>query len=80
MRDEQLIMTLAKVLIASAWADGELTNDEVNCIKDLMFNLPEVTATQWAELDIYMDSPVGEAERARLIGDLEEAVSSQARP
>ena len=40
MRDETLILTLAKVLIASAWADGELTNDEVNCIKDLMFNLP----------------------------------------
>jgi uncharacterized tellurite resistance protein B-like protein len=77
MRDETLIMTLAKVLIASAWADGELTNDETNCVKDLMFNLPEVSATQWAQLDIYMDSPVGEAERARLIGELEEAVSTE---
>jgi uncharacterized tellurite resistance protein B-like protein len=77
MRDEALIMTLAKVLIASAWADGELTNDEINCIKDLMFNLPEVTATQWAELDMYMDSPVGEAERARLIGELEDVVSTE---
>ena len=77
IRDETLIMTLAKVLIASAWADGELSNDEVNCVKDLMFNLPEVSATQWAELDMYMDSPVGEAERARLIAELENAVSSE---
>ena len=77
VRDETLIMTLAKVLIASAWADGELTNDEINCVKDLMFNLPGMTATQWAVLDIYMDSPVGEAERARLIEQLEDAVSNE---
>ncbi len=76
MRDEYLIMTLAKVLIASAWADGELTNDEINCVKDLMFSLPQVSGTQWAELDMYMDSPVGEEERARLVAELHEAVSS----
>ena len=77
MNDETLIMTLAKVLIASAWADGELTNDEVNCVKDLMFNLPELTSRQWAELNIYMDSPVGDDERARLIADLQDAVSNE---
>jgi len=48
MNDEKLIITLAKVLIAGAWADGELTNEEINCVKDLMFNLPELNATQWA--------------------------------
>jgi uncharacterized tellurite resistance protein B-like protein len=78
MNNETLIMTLAKVLIASAWADGELTADEVNCVKDLMFHLPEVTATQWAQLDMYMESPVGEAERARLVADLQDAVSDEA--
>lgn len=76
MADSDLIMTLGKVIIAAAWADGEIDNDEVNCLKDLIFRLPEVSARQWEELDIYMDSPVGEAERARLVAQLTELTRS----
>jgi uncharacterized tellurite resistance protein B-like protein len=77
MAKEQLIMTLAKVLIAAAWADGELTHDEINSMKDLLFFLPQLSARQWASLAIYIEAPVGEAERARLVQDLRHAIRSE---
>jgi uncharacterized tellurite resistance protein B-like protein len=69
-------MALAKVMIAAAWADGSVTNEEMNSLKDLLFQLPEMTASDWAELDIYIETPVGEAERARLVADLQANLKS----
>ncbi len=72
-----LVMALAKVLIAAAWADHELTIEEVNSLKDLMFHLPELSAAEWAELDIYLDSHVGEAERERLLQELQHQIRTK---
>jgi uncharacterized tellurite resistance protein B-like protein len=76
MSDEQLILNLAKVLIAAAWADGELTHDEVNSMKDLLYRLPQLSAHQWASLEMYIETPVGAAERERLVADLQDAIQS----
>ncbi|MCP4167894.1 MAG: hypothetical protein GY759_18655 [Chloroflexi bacterium] len=76
MPNETMIMTLAKVLIAAAWADGELTLDEINAMKDLLFRIPELNAREWASIEIYMTSPVDGAERQRLVYNLAEAISS----
>ncbi|MGW8227000.1 MAG: tellurite resistance TerB family protein, partial [Anaerolineales bacterium] len=65
------IKALAKVMIAAAWADGEISIEEMNSLKDLLFQLPEMTASDWAELDIYIETPVGDAERTRLVADLQ---------
>jgi uncharacterized tellurite resistance protein B-like protein len=70
MADSKVIKALAKVMIAAAWADSTVNNDEINCLKDLLFQLPGMTARDWDELEIYIDSPVGEAERERLVNDL----------
>ena len=70
------IMALAKVMIAAAWSDGDISNEEMNSLKDLLFHLPEMTASDWAELDIYVETPVGEAERARLVADLQACIKS----
>jgi uncharacterized tellurite resistance protein B-like protein len=82
MSDRHLALTLAKVIIAAAWADGKLTSSEINCLKDLLFRFPhdgrgqslELTAQEWAELDIYIHAPVGAAERARLVEQLQNAL------
>jgi uncharacterized tellurite resistance protein B-like protein len=76
MADNALIMTLGKVIVAAAWADGEISDDEVNCLKDLIYRLPGVSARQWEELAIYMDSPIGDDERARLVAELTEQTRS----
>jgi uncharacterized tellurite resistance protein B-like protein len=77
MRDEHLVLTLAKVVLAEAWADGELTHEEVNSMKDVLFRLPQLSARQWASLQMYIEAPVGEAERARLVDELRNAIASQ---
>lgn len=77
MSNEGLIMTLAKVLIAVAWADNEMTHEELNSMKDLLWRLPQLSALQWASLQIYIETPVGEAERARLVDDLRNSIESR---
>lgn len=74
--DKDFVMTLAKVVIAAAWADGELTTDEINSMKDLLFHLPELTANQWASIEIYMDSPIDATERERLLRELQHHIGS----
>jgi len=76
MNDNELIMALSKVIIAAAWADGEITENEETSLKDLLWRLPAVHAQQWHELEIYLDSPVDAAERERLVGELRALTSS----
>jgi len=69
------MLDLAKVLIATAWADGEITIDEQNCLKDVIFHLSDtgvqLSAQEWEMLDMYIEAPVGADERARLVADLQ---------
>ena len=65
-QDQAVILTLAKVLVATAWADGVLGHDEINSMKrDLLTRIPNLSTQQWASVAIYIDSPVDEAERTR---------------
>ena len=78
--DRTRMLTLAKVLIASAWADGEVTIDEQNCLKDIIFHLSSpnmpLSAREWEMLEMYIGAPVGAEERARLVADLQDAIQS----
>jgi len=76
MANENVIKAIAKVMIAAAWVDGEITNDEINSLKDLLFRLPDMTASDWAELDIYIETPVDEHERMRLVESLRRELST----
>lgn len=78
MAKHPLAMALAKVIIAAAWADGHLATDEVNALKNLLAEMGQLggygemalTAEEWAELEIYLYSPVDAAERQRLVESL----------
>ncbi|MGD2079395.1 MAG: TerB family tellurite resistance protein [Chloroflexota bacterium] len=84
MSDRDLILKLARVIIAVAWADGEISNDEINSLKDLLFHLRtsafddtmQISAREWARLEMYIETPVGDEERARLVVDLQNALRS----
>ena len=78
MSNPNLMMALAKVIITAAWADGDVTYEEINCLKDLFFRMPDMAAKDWAKLDIYINSPVDEAERARLLDELKVALRTPA--
>jgi len=77
MPDRRFIITLAKLLIAAAWADGELKNEEINALKDLLFSLEDVTGEEWAHLEIYMDTPVCTEERDKLLGEVLDQIRSE---
>ncbi len=80
--ERERILSLAKVLIAAAWGDGKLSDSEKECLRDLIFHMPEagldepvqLTAQEWTRLEMYMDSPVESAERGRLVAELQEAI------
>jgi len=86
MSDKNLLLKLARVLTAVAWADGRVSNEEINSLKDLLFRLREsgfddvmqLNAQEWARLDMYIETPVGDEERARLVVDLQNALRSAA--
>ncbi len=76
-QDQAVVLTLAKVLVAAAWADGELSHDEVNSMKrDLLTRIPNLSTQQWASVAIYIDSPVDEAERTRLVQQLRSQITT----
>jgi len=61
-------------MIAVAWIDGTLDASEMNALKSLLLAMPHMTGREWAKLEIYMDSPVSEAERKVLINDMIDAI------
>ena len=75
-KEETLTFKLAKLMIAVSWVDGKIDNSEVNALKELLFSLPELDANEWAELEIYMDSPVDESERELLLENVLASVRS----
>jgi uncharacterized tellurite resistance protein B-like protein len=84
MNERDLILKLARVIIAVAWADGEISNEEINCLKDLLFSLRksgfdevmQFNAREWARLDMYIETPVDQDELQRLVVDLQNSLSS----
>ena len=75
-KSDTLTFKLAKLMIAVSWADGKIDNSEVNALKDLLFALPELDAREWAELEMYMDSPIDESEREILLENVLAALRS----
>lgn len=70
MPSQNLKFKLAKVLIAAAWADGRLENEELNTLKDFLFGIPEIGQEDWQRLMTYLGSPIGPAESRQLVDDL----------
>ncbi|MCK5708635.1 MAG: TerB family tellurite resistance protein [Candidatus Aureabacteria bacterium] len=77
MSEKDFMINLAKVIIAASWVDGNISNDEINSLKDLIFNLPGITGKDWTQLSIYIDSPVEAEERERLIKALVDNIKSE---
>ncbi len=70
-------LALLKVLITAAWADSELSQSEVNYIKELArhFNLND---DEWFHLQPYLEDPVSEEEQEAVVHDLLDRIGSSA--
>jgi len=60
--------SLVRVLIALAWADGEISNEELNFLKDFIFKF-DLTGEEWAKVEMYMEDPIPPDEAEALVKD-----------
>ena len=68
MSAKQKQISLVRMLIALAWADGEISHEEINFLKDFMFKF-DFTGEDWAKIEMYMEEPVPPKEAEALIED-----------
>ena len=78
---KDLIMALAKVIIAVAWADHELDEEEIESLKDVVHHLgstfdmgSQLSGHEWEQLKMYMESPVDQEELDQLVINLQDAI------
>mgnify|MGYP001160109929 CR=1 FL=1 len=64
-----LNVALGKTLIASAWVDGVLNDDEMNCLKALVLQMPNINFEDWRKLKIYLAYPISESEQKAIVDD-----------
>lgn len=76
-KDTPIAKAIGKVIIAAAWADGSIQKEEIDCLKDLLFQLPELADADWAELNKFLESPIGQAEREIFVAELRELLASE---
>jgi uncharacterized tellurite resistance protein B-like protein len=74
-------MALAKVIIAVAWADHELDEEEIESLKDVVHHLgstfdmgSQLSGHEWEQLKMYMESPVDQEELDQLVTNLQDAI------
>lgn len=66
--------SLIRLFIALAWADGEISNDEMNFLKDFFFKL-DISGEDWARIEMYLEEPVLAEEAESLIQDFVQRLS-----
>lgn len=59
---------LIRVLIALAWADGEISNEETNFLKDFFYRF-DFTGEDWAKIEMYLEDPIPPEEAENLVQD-----------
>jgi uncharacterized tellurite resistance protein B-like protein len=66
-----------ELLIGLAWADRQVTQAEMDLLKDIIFRQPSITEADWNGFTLYWTTPLGEREVQRLA---EQFLRSLARP
>jgi len=69
-----LNIALGKTLISAAWVDGELNEEELNCLKSLILQMPQITFDDWRKLKIYMAYPITVPEQNAIVENFTEKV------
>lgn len=77
MASRPVVVNLGHALIAAAWADGELSPEELQSLKDLLFALPGLRPEHWSELERRADIPVSTQERERITESLSRSIANE---
>lgn len=76
MFNKNFIISLGKLLIAASWADGVMTKDEVNSLRDVIYTLPNILESDWQILESYTDSLIGPDEAKDILNEVVSYIQS----
>ncbi|MFC1561858.1 TerB family tellurite resistance protein [candidate division KSB1 bacterium] len=77
MPSKSFVLNLSKLMIAAAWADGEMDSSEINALKDLLFSFPQLSEKEWTVLNMYIDAPVGPEETEHIMKEVVSEIDSE---
>ena len=69
-------LSFLKALIAAAWADGELTHDEINHLKDFFAHF-DPKGRDWAKVKMYLEDPLSPEEQEKVITEFVRGLGSE---
>jgi len=69
-----LHLSTGKMLIAAAWVDGELQEEELTCLKTLILRMPGINFEDWRKLKIYMAYPLSVTEQEAVVLELTDKI------
>jgi uncharacterized tellurite resistance protein B-like protein len=69
-----LNVSLGKLLIAAAWVDGEINEEESACLKNLILKMPGISFADWRRLKIYLAYPLSLREQEFVVNEFSEKV------
>ena len=72
-----LNVSVGKILIAAAWVDGEINQHELDCLKNTIIRLPNISFEDWRKLKIYLAYPLSPQEQQNVIQNFAEKVFSK---
>lgn len=71
-------LLLGRALIAAAWADGQLDDDERDALEDLLLGIDDISPETWRALHADLQRPFDQAHRERVFAELDQLVSDRA--
>jgi len=69
-----LNVSLGKLLIAAAWVDGEINEEETACLKNLILKMPGISFADWRRLKIYLAYPLSIREQEFVVKEFSEKI------
>lgn len=75
--DKDFALTLAKLLVAVAWADGEVHDPEREVLERFLHRIPDLSRDDRAGIEVYLDAPTSSSECRVLIERLKSQLTSE---
>lgn len=73
--NSRILTAVGKVIIAIAWADGEIQHQEVECLRALLSELPDIPAERLDALECLLQRPIEPTEREVIIDEFENLIT-----
>lgn len=69
--DPAVVTSLGRVIIAISWADGEIQQEEMECLRSLLQELPDLPQEEVHALECLLEAPIQPSEREVILGEFE---------